>query len=133
MASAVNSETRPASGPSQAVAALVAVVEWFGDLGIFCRRLAGACFQRPFEGRELIRQMDAIGAKSLPVGALAGAALGVVMSLQIRDSLPRFGGKALLPAAIIWSLVRESCPIITALVASGRVGAGIGAELGSMK
>jgi phospholipid/cholesterol/gamma-HCH transport system permease protein len=39
----------------------------------------------------------------------------------------------LLPALIIMSVVRESGPIITALVVSGRVGAGIGAELGSMK
>lgn len=65
--------------------------------------------------------------------ALAGAATGVVLSLETRDSLTRFGGKALLPAVIVFSLIRETGPIITALVASGRVGAGIGAELGSMK
>jgi phospholipid/cholesterol/gamma-HCH transport system permease protein len=107
--------------------------EWFGDLGFFCGRVARAAVSAPFEGSELIRQMDAIGAKSLPLVALAGAATGVVLSLQTRDSLARFGAKALLPAIIAFSLIKESGPVITGLVVSGRVGAGIGAELGSMK
>src|SRR6202022_150731 len=58
---------------------------------------------------------------------------GVVLSLETRDSLSRFGAKSLLPAVIVFSIVKETGPIITGLVVSGRVGAGIGAELGSMK
>lgn len=54
-------------------------------------------------------------------------------SLQARYSLTRFGAKALLPAALVFSIIRETGPIITGLVVSGRVGAGIGAELASMK
>src|SRR5262249_52006301 len=50
-----------------------------------------------------------------------------------RHSLIRFGAKSMLPAVIVVSIIRESGPIITALVMSGRLGAGIGAELGSMK
>ena len=106
---------------------------WFGELAIFCWRLARVAFVPPWEGRELIRQMDAIGSKSLPLVALAGAATGVVLSLQTRDTLARFGAKSMLPAVIIFSIVKESGPIITGLIVSGRVGAGIGAELGSMK
>src|SRR5580658_9626365 len=107
--------------------------EWFGELGIFCARVARAAFTRPFEFRELIRQMDSIGAKSLPLVALAGAAIGVVLTLQTRASLARFGAKSMLPSIIIFSMIKESGPIITALVVAGRVAAGIGAELGSMK
>jgi len=114
-------------------ALLVSFFEWFGDLGLFCRSLAHAVFVPPYEGRELVRQLDEIGSKSLPLVAMAGAATGVVLSLQTRDSLTRFGAKSMLPAVIIFSLIKESGPIITALVVSGRVGAGIGAELGSMK
>src|SRR5437762_10060216 len=87
----------------------------------------------PSEFRELLRQLDTIGAKSLPLVALAGAATGVVLSLQTRDSLTRFGAKSLLPAVIVFSIIKESGPVITGLVVSGRVGAGIGAELGSMR
>jgi len=107
--------------------------EWFGELGLFCGRLLKAAVRRPFELRELLRQCDLVGAKSAPLVALAGAATGVVMSLQMRDSLARFGAKSLLPAVIIFSIVKETGPVITGLIVSGRVGAGIGAELGSMK
>src|SRR6516165_534893 len=112
---------------------LVTFFEWFGDLGIFCGRLARSAFVPPYEARELVRQLDEIGTKSLPLVALAGAATGAVLALELRDSLTVFGAKSLLPAVIIFSIVKESGPIITGLVVSGRVGAGIGAELGSMK
>jgi phospholipid/cholesterol/gamma-HCH transport system permease protein len=107
--------------------------EWFGELALFCVRVARAAVTFPFEIRELLRQMDAIGSMSLPLVALAGAATGVVMSLETRDSLTRFGAKSMLPAVIVFSLIKEMGPIITGLVMSGRVGAGIGAELGSMR
>ncbi len=107
--------------------------EWFGELGSFLLRVIRAALTPPYEGKELLRQMDEIGAKSLPLVALAGGAIGVVLSLQTRDSLVRFGADSLLPIIIVISIIKESGPIITALVMSGRIGAGIGAELGSMK
>jgi phospholipid/cholesterol/gamma-HCH transport system permease protein len=112
---------------------VIAVFEWFGKLGIFLARTAKAMVTRPFEFREFIRQLDTLGAKSVPLVALAGAATGVVFALQTRASLARFGAKSMLPAVIIFSMIKESGPIITALVVSGRVAAGIGAELGSMR
>ena len=112
---------------------ILSLFEWLGELSVFCGQVARAVVTPPFEGRELLRQMDAIGTRSLPVAALAGAATGVVLSLQTADSLARFGARSLLPAIIVFSLIRETGPIITGLVTSGRVGAGIGAELGSMK
>src|SRR6202012_4291742 len=54
-------------------------------------------------------------------------------TLSTRDSLIRFGAKSLLPAVVVFSIIKESGPIITALVVSGRAAAGIGAELGAMK
>ena len=111
----------------------VSVFEWFGELGLFCARLVRSALAPPYDFRELLRQCDEIGSKSLPLIALAGAATGVVMSLQTRDSLVRFGAKSFLPAVIVFSLVKESGPIITGLMVSGRVAAGIGAQLGSMR
>ena len=107
--------------------------EWFGELGTFCWLVVRAAVKPPFEFRELFRQLDEIGSKSLPLVALAGAATGVVLSLEARFSLTRFGAKSLLPAAIVFSVIHETGPIITGLVVSGRAGAGIGAELASMK
>ena len=65
--------------------------------------------------------------------ALAGAAIGVVLSLETHDSLVRFGAKSLLSALLCVSVIKQSGPIITGLIVSGRVAAGIGAELGAMK
>jgi phospholipid/cholesterol/gamma-HCH transport system permease protein len=108
-------------------------LEWFGELGLFAWHVMRASVRRPFEGRELLRQLDEIGSKSLPLVALAGAAIGAVLSLESRSSLVRFCAKSMLPAALVFSIIHETGPIVTGLVVSGRVGAGIGAELGSMK
>src|SRR5205823_6653290 len=107
--------------------------EWFGALGQFCARVFRAAIVPPYEFGEFIRQCDAIGSKSLPLVALAGAATGVVLSLETHDSLVRFGARSMLPAVVVFSILKESGPVITGLVVSGRVGAGIGAELGSMR
>jgi phospholipid/cholesterol/gamma-HCH transport system permease protein len=108
-------------------------LEWFGDLGLFGWQVVRAAAKRPFEGRELLRQLDEIGSKSFPLVALAGAAIGFVLALESRSSLARFGAKSMLPAALVYSIIHETGPVVTGLVVSGRVGAGIGAELGSMK
>jgi phospholipid/cholesterol/gamma-HCH transport system permease protein len=113
--------------------AVRSLFEWFGELGIFCGRLARAVVAPPYEGSELLRQMDEVGSKSALLVALAGAATGIVLFLQTRDSLARFGAKSFLPAVIVMSIIKETGPVITGLIASGRVGAGIGAALGSMR
>ena len=107
--------------------------EWFGNLGIFFWQVLRAAVTPPFEWRELIRQLDEVGSKSLPLVALAGAAVGAVLSMETNSSLTRFGARSMLPAATVYSLILEMGPIITGLIVSGRVGAGIGAELASMK
>src|SRR2546425_7160634 len=72
--------------------------EWFGAFGLFCVRVVKGAFVPPYEGRELVRQLDEVGSKSFFLVALAGSAIGVVLSLETRDSLTRFGAKSLLPA-----------------------------------
>jgi phospholipid/cholesterol/gamma-HCH transport system permease protein len=108
-------------------------LEWFGDLGDFSWKVIRATVTKPFELREIVRQFDEIGSKSLPLVALAGAAVGTVLALESRSSLEHFGAKSMLPAAVLYSIIHEMGPVVTGLVVSGRVGAGIGAELGSMK
>jgi len=125
--------TAPELSTVPASSAISQLLEWFGDLGIFFWRVLRAAVTPPFEFHELFHQLDEIGSKSLPLVALAGAATGIVLSMEARYSLTRFGAKSLLPAAIVFSIVHETGPIITGLVVSGRVGAGIGAELASMK
>jgi phospholipid/cholesterol/gamma-HCH transport system permease protein len=124
---AISPQTRMRSNP------ILGMLEWFGELGTFVWQVLCAAVTPPFQVGEFVRQLDEIGAKSIPLVALAGSAIGVVLALEARYSLVRFGAKALLPSAIVFSVVTEMSPIITGLVVSGRVGAGIGAELAAMK
>jgi phospholipid/cholesterol/gamma-HCH transport system permease protein len=112
---------------------VVKFFEWFGNLTVFSGRVARAAFLPPYEAGEFVHQFDELGSKSLSLVALAGAATGVVLTLSTRDSLIRFGAKSFLPAVVVFSILKESGPIITALVVSGRAAAGISAELGAMK
>ncbi|MGH9775697.1 MAG: MlaE family ABC transporter permease [Candidatus Acidiferrales bacterium] len=121
------------TSPSALAAAFAPFFEWFGDLGSFCFQLLRATFSPPFEAAEFAHQLDELGSKSLPLVAFAGAATGVVLSLETHQSLVRFGARSLLPALLIFSIIKESGPIITGLIVSGRVAAGIGADLGAMK
>jgi phospholipid/cholesterol/gamma-HCH transport system permease protein len=107
--------------------------EWFGSLGIFCWKVLRAAVTPPYEWQELIRQLDEVGSKSFPLIALAGAAIGVVISMEARYSLTRFGAKSMFPATLVYSVIQVMGPILTGLIVSGRVGAGMGAELASMK
>jgi phospholipid/cholesterol/gamma-HCH transport system permease protein len=107
--------------------------EWFGNLGMFSWQVLRAGVTPPYEWREALRQVDEVGAKSFPLVALAGAAVGVVTSLEARQTLVRFGAQSMFPSSLVYSVIEVMGPIITGLVVSGRVGAGIGAELASMK
>jgi phospholipid/cholesterol/gamma-HCH transport system permease protein len=133
MAASVSTPTPQVRRSNKETDFLTSGIEWFGEFGMFCVRVAKAMFTLPFEWSEFVHQLDAAGSRSLPLVALAGAATGVVLSLQSRASLVRFGAKSMLPTMLVFSIIKEMGPIITGLVASGRIGAGIGAELGSMK
>ncbi len=73
------------------------------------------------------------GWRSLPLIVTSGLAIGVVLSMHTRATMERFGAEALIPAALAVALISETGPLMTGLLVSGRVGAGIGAELGGMK
>lgn len=88
---------------------------------------------RPFHVREIIRQCYEVGVRSLPLITLTGFITGIVFTKQSRPSLAAFGATSWLPSLITIALVRSLAPLITALIAAGKVGSSIGAELGSMK
>jgi len=89
-------------------------------------------FTRPFDGLEVIRQLEAIGVRSVNLAAVIALFTGMVMALQTAVALAAFGAKLYIGEAVALSIVRELGPVLTALMVGGRVGAGITAELGSM-
>jgi phospholipid/cholesterol/gamma-HCH transport system permease protein len=104
-----------------------------GDWSLFAGRAMRDAFRRPYELSEIVRHVFELGLRSVPLIAASGFAVGVVMSMHTRSSLARFGAEALIPAGLGIALVRETGPLTAGLLLSGRIGAGIGAELGAMK
>lgn len=104
-----------------------------GELSIFTGRYFVELLKRPFEFKELIRQCYNVGYSSLLLVGITGFIIGLVLTLQTRPTLLEFGAVSWMPSMVGISIVREIGPMITALVCAGRIGSGIGAELGSMR
>jgi len=113
--------------------AILAVLAWVGDVSLFGLRALKEAVRPPYEFGETARHVFEIGWRSIPLIATSGFAIGVVLSMHTRASLERFGAEAMIPAGLAIALIRETGPLVTGLLLSGRVGAGIGAELGAMK
>jgi len=90
-------------------------------------------FKRPFHLREIIHQSYEIGIRSLGLITLTGFIIGIVFTKQSRPALEDFGATSWLPSLIGIAVIRALGPLVTALISAGKIGSGIGAELGSMK
>lgn len=104
-----------------------------GELTQFTRRFFVEAVKPPFEYKELLRQCYYMGNRSLLLVGITGFIIGLVLTLQTRPTLMEFGAVSWMPSMVGISIVREIGPMITALVCAGRIGSGIGAELGSMR
>ena len=104
-----------------------------GDIARFVARFFREVWFPPYEIKEIFRQSYEIGYRSLPLVGLTAFIIGLVLTLQSRPTLVRFGAESWLPAMVGISIIREIGPVIVALVCAGKIGSSIGAELGSMK
>jgi phospholipid/cholesterol/gamma-HCH transport system permease protein len=108
----------------------------FNDAGNFTQfgiRFFRELFKPDFQWREFGRQCYAIGFKTLPLITITGFIMGLVLTIQSRPTLVKFGAESWLPSMVSLSLIREIAPVVTALICAGKIASGIGAELGSMK
>ncbi len=109
--------------------AVLGVQEYF-ILTVKAVRFIGS---RPFYWRDTLQQMDKIGVGSLGIVLLTGLFTGMVLALQSSVEMRRFGAIIYIGRLVAASTVRELGPVLTALMVAGRVGAGMAAQLGSMK
>ncbi len=100
---------------------------------IFLAHTFKETFSRDFEFKEFLRQCFQIGYKTLPLISITGIIMGLVLTIQSRPALVSFGAVSMLPGMVAISLIREMGPVITALICAGKIGSGMGAELGSMR
>lgn len=109
-----------------------AASEYLGGLGLLSYEVA-RCFRKRWEGSLILEQMERIGVRSLSIVLLTAVFTGMVLALQMGNYLTRFGAKPYAGRILAVSMLREMGPVLTALMIGGRVGAGITAEIGSMK
>ena len=108
------------------------VGDYLGGLGLLSYGVA-RCLRRRWEGGLILEQMERIGVRSLSIVLLTALFTGMVLALQMGNYLTRFGAKPYAGRILALSMLREMGPVLTALMIGGRVGAGITAEIGSMK
>ncbi|MDE3236286.1 MAG: ABC transporter permease [Bacteroidota bacterium] len=99
----------------------------------FIKRFFKEAWRPPYEVSEIIKQCYNVGYRSLALISLTGFIIGIVFTKQSRPSLASFGATSWLPSLIGIAVIRALAPLITALIAAGKIGSNIGAELGSMK
>src|ERR1051325_8939638 len=105
----------------------------FSDVSGFIGRFFKELFRRPYEWNELIHQCYEIGYRSLSLITLTAFITGIVFTKQSRPSLSEFGAQSWLPSLVAIAVIKSLAPLVTALICAGKVGSGIGAELGSMR
>ncbi len=105
----------------------------FGAVNLFLLRLlreTPAALLRP---RLIVQQVYAVGARTLVLIMMAGLFVGMVLGLQMFDTLGRFGAESSLGSVVVLSLVRELGPVVTALLFAGRAGTALASEIGLMR
>jgi phospholipid/cholesterol/gamma-HCH transport system permease protein len=107
-------------------------VTHLGGVALLARTVTARLVTPPWDVREVVRQMEAMGVRSTNLAAVIALFTGMVLALQTAYTLAAFGAKLYIGEVVGLSLVRELGPVLTALMVGGRVGAGITAELGSM-
>jgi phospholipid/cholesterol/gamma-HCH transport system permease protein len=110
-----------------------AFLEGIGDISRFAVRFFKEGFKPRYEFAEFIRQCFWVGYKSLPLVGTTAFIMGLVLTIQLRPTLVEFCAESWLPSMVSISLIREISPVITGLICAGKIGSGIGAELGSMR
>jgi len=103
------------------------------DVNKFIFRFFREAFLPPFEFKEIMRQCYETGVRSFTLISLTGFIVGVIFTKQSRPSLLQFGASSWLPSLVSIAIMRALAPLVTALIAAGKVGSSIGAELGSMR
>jgi phospholipid/cholesterol/gamma-HCH transport system permease protein len=90
-------------------------------------------FQKPLNLKNILKQMEEVGIKSIPVVLITGAFTGAVLALQSYTGFKRFNAETFVGTVVALSITRELGPVLTGLMVSGRVGSSMAAELGTMQ
>jgi phospholipid/cholesterol/gamma-HCH transport system permease protein len=104
-----------------------------GDLTLFAGRAFQWTFRRRLSRDTLVASFYNVGVRSVPVVALTGTFIGMVLAVQSYSEYNQFGFATRLGGIINLSIVRELGPVLAATMLAGRVGSAMAAELATMR
>ncbi len=104
-----------------------------GRIGVLTLAVFRSLSQIRYFARETVSQGKRIGVDGLPLVLLMGLLSGAIMAQQTMYQLSAGLPREIVGGGVVAGMLTELGPILTAIVLAGRVGAGIGAELGAMK
>jgi phospholipid/cholesterol/gamma-HCH transport system permease protein len=129
----LSKQTTTSTGETRTVFERAGALILLGGLWRFSMRFVKTLARPPYEFREIVRQLYATGYRSLSLVTVVGVVIGAVLTMQSRPTMIKFGAEAFIPAMVAISVMRELSPVLISVILAGRMGAGIGAELGSMR
>lgn len=104
-----------------------------GGTGTLAWQAVRHTFRRPFEMRLLMNELYHLGVMSLSIALVTLLFTGMVIAVQTAYTLAAYGAKIYVAKLVSLSIVLELGPVLTAIMLAARVGAGITADIGSMK
>jgi phospholipid/cholesterol/gamma-HCH transport system permease protein len=111
----------------------MAFVDYMGDLGLFFMDASRSLAHPPWFIREVIAQMYHLGVRSFSLVAVASFAVGLVLAMQGVQVLKLFGASNYIATSVAFTFVWGLGPLLAGIMLASRGGAGMGAELGSMR
>jgi phospholipid/cholesterol/gamma-HCH transport system permease protein len=114
-------------------AVVLGAVAYIGELGLFALSGVSHVFRPPYYPRLVGKAFMEIGFYSLPMVALTALFTGMVLALQSYTGFSRFGAESAIASIVVLSVTRELGPVLAGLMVSGRAGAAMAAELGTMR
>ncbi len=90
-------------------------------------------FRPPLKAKNIFKQMEFVGVRSIVVVVLTGCFTGMVMTLQSYHGFRLFGAESMVSSAVALGMTRELGPVLTALMVTARAGSAMAAEIGTMK
>jgi phospholipid/cholesterol/gamma-HCH transport system permease protein len=107
--------------------------ERLGRGNLFFLRVIAGLPPLAMQPRLVIQQLYSVGVLSFQIIAISGLTVGMVLGLQMYNTLVDFGAEDSLGPVVALSLVRELGPVLAALLFAGRAGSALTAEIGLMK
>lgn len=108
-------------------------IEEIGNVFLLFLQAIKWALRPPLGFRNILKQMEEVGVRSIPVVLITAVSTGMVLALQSHTGFKRFNAESLVGTVVALSMTRELGPVLTALIVAGRAGAAMAAELGTMR